>query len=339
LWTPHEQVGRATWGFAQHSRIRGFLGLSTILHVVVAALSPWLLLTFALSGRQEQLVIRTVDFFPAPEAAPIRSAPETQGRAGGGAAPPKPAARAAPVTPAMPVESVPPSPPAPASTSPPAPEPTSPPAPSGPRDIPAPRDVPAVPTDPRGTAPVPYAAARPSMPPASTAEPGRGETGQAAALAQDIAGRGEAGPRATVDIPRDMVRGGGTGGAPSASSGTAAAPGEGAGGRAATGTGSGLIDTRDPDFTEYFRVIEARVRAAWKYPENLGGTTQTVKLGFSLRLDGAVDDVRVVSSTSGVMNDSALVAVRKAAPFPPLPAKFRALVGRPLVMSFTVTIK
>jgi TonB family protein len=103
--------------------------------------------------------------------------------------------------------------------------------------------------------------------------------------------------------------------------------------------GTGLIDTRDPDFSEYFRVIEARVRTAWKYPENLGGTTQTVKLEFSLRLDGAVDGVRVVSSTSGVMNESALTAMRKAAPFPPLPAKFRSLVGQPIVMSFTVTIK
>jgi TonB family protein len=160
-----------------------------------------------------------------------------------------------------------------------------------------------------------------------------------------VAGRGEAGPRATVDIPRDLARGSGTGGGAgggpggtSAGSGSTGA-GAGSGGRAASGVGTGLIDTRDPDFSEYFRVIEARVRAAWKYPEKLGGTTQTVKLGFSLRLDGAVDDARVVSSTSGAMNESALTAMRKAAPFPPLPAKFRSLVGQPLVMSFTVTIK
>jgi TonB family protein len=113
----------------------------------------------------------------------------------------------------------------------------------------------------------------------------------------------------------------------------------GPGGRAAAGVGSGLIDTRDPDFSEYFRVIETRVRAAWRHPENLGGTTQTVKLEFSLRLDGAINDVRVVSSTSGVMNESALTAMRQAAPFPPLPAKFRSLVGQPIVMSFTHTFK
>ena len=344
LWTPQEHLGRATWGFAQHSRIRGFLGLSTVVHVAAAALSPWFFLTFALSGRQEQLVIRSVDFFPSPEAAALRPAPETQGRAGGGAGPPKAAARPAPATPAprsVPVEPVPASPPvsepAPAppaesaSAAPPTPSPTPAPTP------PAPRDIPAVPTDPRGSAPVPYAAGRPS-PAAPTAEPGRGEAGQAAALARAITGRGETGPRATVDIPRALVGSSGTSGAPGGA-GTGGGPGQGAGGRAATGTGSGLIDTRDPDFTEYFRIIEARVRAAWKYPGNLSGTTQTVRLRFSLRLDGAVQDIEVVSSTTATLNDSALAAVRQAAPFPPLPAKFRSLVGQPLVMSFTDTFK
>jgi TonB family protein len=222
LWSPQDQVGHASWGFAQQSRIGRFLSLSAAAHVVVAALSPWLLLTFALSGREEQLLIRTVDFFPPPETAPLGPSPETRGRAGGGAPPPKAAVRKAPVTPAAPAAPAPSAEPAPASPPAPVPEPPVPTGPSGPRDLPA------VPTDPR---------------------------------------------------------------------------------------------------------------AAWQYPENLGGTTQTVKLGFSLRLDGAVGDVRVVSSTSGILNDSALAAVRKAAPFPPLPAKFRSLVGQPLVMSFTVTIK
>lgn len=350
LWTPQEHLGRATWGFAQQSRIRRFLGVSTAIHLAVAALSPWLFLTFALSGREEQLVIRTVDFFPSLEPA----APETAGRGGGGSPPLKPAARAVPKpAPTAPASRATPEPtPAPALASPPAPEPMPAPAtaslPASPPASevtpaplpPAPRDVPTVPTDPRGTAPVPYAAGRPSVPsPSTAAEPGRGDAGQTAALARDITGRGEGGPRATVDIPRSLVRGTGPGGGtPGAGAGTGVGSGEGAG-RAAVGPGSGAIDTGDPDFSEYFRIIEGRVRANWKYPENLGGTTQTVKLGFSLRLDGAVDDVRVVNSTSGVLNESALAAVRKAAPFPPLPAKFRSLVGQPLVMSFTVTIK
>jgi len=329
LWSPQDQVGHATWGFAQQSRIGRFLGLSTAVHVAVAALSPWLLLTFALSGREEQLVIRTVDFFPPPEAAPIGPTPETRGRAGGGSPAPKAAARTAPLTatpPAAPAEPAPASPPAPA------PEPTPAAGPSGPRDLPA------VPTDPRGAAPVPYAAPRPSAPSTSTATPGSSQAGQAVALARDIAGRGETGLRATIDLPRELVRRGGTAGGASGA-GAGAGGGEGAGGRATAGPGTGLIDTSDPDFTEYFQVIKRRVRAAWKYPDNLGGTTQTVRLRFSLRLDGAVEDVRVVSSTSGIMNDSALAAVRQAAPFPPLPAKLRSLAGQPLVMSFTDTFK
>jgi TonB family protein len=106
----------------------------------------------------------------------------------------------------------------------------------------------------------------------------------------------------------------------------------------AGGGGTG-VDAGDPDFSEYFRLIEKRVRAAWKFPESLGGTTQTVKIGFALAPEGSLRDARVVSSSSSTLNDSALSAMRRAAPFPPLPAKFRGLAGQPLVMSFTVTIR
>ena len=94
LWTPQEHLGRATWGFAQQSRIRGFLGLSTVVHLAAAALSPWLFLTFALSGREEQLVIRSVDFFPAPEAAPLATGAGDPRPAGERRVPPKAAGRA-----------------------------------------------------------------------------------------------------------------------------------------------------------------------------------------------------------------------------------------------------
>lgn len=99
---------------------------------------------------------------------------------------------------------------------------------------------------------------------------------------------------------------------------------------------SGDGDTRHPVFRDYFRIIEKRVRAAWKLPESSKATTQTVKLGFSLRLDGSLQDIRVVSSMSGTLNVSALAAMKRASPFPPLPAKLHALAGQPLVMTFTV---
>ena len=64
-----------------------------------------------------------------------------------------------------------------------------------------------------------------------------------------------------------------------------------------------------------------------------------MKLAFALRLDGTLEEARVLSSTSAVLDESARSAMRRATPFPPLPMKFRALAGQPLVMSFTVTVR
>ena len=142
---------------------------------------------------------------------------------------------------------------------------------------------------------------------------------------------------ATVALPPGLVRGSGAGG-----SGSGTGTGSGGGG-SATGTGGGGggtgTDLGDPDFSDYFRLIEKRVRAAWKFPDSLGGTTQTVKIGFALAAEGSLRDARVVSSSTSTLNESALAAMRRAAPFPPLPAKFRGLAGQPLVMNFTVTIR
>jgi protein TonB len=147
---------------------------------------------------------------------------------------------------------------------------------------------------------------------------------------------GSSGPVATVSVPAELVRGGTGGGS---GTGPATRDGRGGGGEGGVGGGSGDVDTGDPDFSEYFRVIERRVRAAWRFPEGLAGTTQTVKIGFAVGPDGSLRDVRVVSSSSDGLNDSALTAMARAAPFPPLPQKFRALAGQPLVMSFTMTIR
>jgi protein TonB len=154
--------------------------------------------------------------------------------------------------------------------------------------------------------------------PTAIATPARDSSASPSAVPAAVAAAGGAdGPRATVALPPGLARGGGSGG---------------------SGTGTGL-DPGDPDFSEYFRLIEQRVRAAWKFPESLGGTTQTVKIGFALAPEGSLRDARVVSSSSTTLNDSALAAMRRAAPFPPLPSKFRGLAGQPLVMSFTVTIR
>lgn len=394
FWQPQEELIREGWGFAQQSRIGRFLGLSTAVHFLFAVLSPWLLLSFALTSREEQLVIRTVDFFLPPETAEIGPRRETKGGGGGGPVASKKAT--APVARPRPA----PGPPAP---TPPAPSPAA----KGP-EIPAPREIPAAPAPSQAKGPasvepaeVPKAARSdsaveaakalaesltqagdlPTLPPQPTPAPipstagpkaiggakapqaagpsgpspvtgpsprvseagkeAKGGLTQVVGLAHELSGPTGGGPVATVAIPRELVQGGAGRGGSGSGGGTGTGTGRavGPGGGASVGPGAGLVDTRDPDFSDYFRVIERRVRAAWKFPEGLEGTTQTVKLGFSLRLDGSIEEIRVVSSTSGAMNESALAAMKRAAPFPPLPIKFRTLAGQPLVMSFTVTIK
>lgn len=112
----------------------------------------------------------------------------------------------------------------------------------------------------------------------------------------------------------------------------------------ATGPGGGrpsgldLIDTSDPDFTEYFEKIKKRVYAAWRYPQGVEGVH---KLSLRFRLDpaGGAHDVKVVSSTNSKLNESAVQAMNRASPFPPIPEKFKALVGQPLILIFTVKVQ
>jgi TonB family protein len=99
-----------------------------------------------------------------------------------------------------------------------------------------------------------------------------------------------------------------------------------------------LIDTSDPDFTEYFELIKRRVFAAWRYPEKVRGVHK-VSLRFNLDRVGAARGVQVVRSTNAELNASAADAMDRASPIPPIPEKFRALVGQPLTLIFTVTIR
>ncbi len=99
-----------------------------------------------------------------------------------------------------------------------------------------------------------------------------------------------------------------------------------------------LIDTSDPDFTEYFELIKRRVFAAWRYPKGVRGVHK-VSLRFRLDRAGASHGVQVVRSTDRQLNMSAVEAMNRASPFPPIPEKFRALVGQPLTLIFTVTVQ
>jgi TonB family protein len=356
FWQPQHEVLPETSGYAYRSRLGRFLGLSAMVHAAVAIVAPWLVL--APLARPDPAVIRTVDFVvpealpPRPDV-PVARAAKSRER---GSAPPAPSsgtARSArtrgdraPAVARRGPESTPdaPAPPRraePASTPEPAPSAAAPDAarsetgdlPTLPEESEETRIASAMPKSVAGRArssgPTEVRApARDATTPSGDASPAANAV---AALAPGVDGASP-GPVATVAIHGEFARGGNGGGA---GSGRGVRAGSGGG----QGDGTALVDTRDPDFSEYFRLIERRVRSVWKFPEGLGGTTQTVKIGFALGPEGSLRDVRVLGSTSGTLNDSALSAMRQASPFPPLPVKFRVLAGQPLVMSFTVTVR
>jgi TonB family protein len=350
LWKPPAGLTPGARSVAAPSRLRHFLGLSAALHLGVAALAPWL--AVLVPSRADEELVRPIDFLPVADG--DAGAGKAPGPAGApappsGSGPPvagRPVARAAPAPVRAPVRSE------PAVPAVPAPAATEPPPPARATDIPVsvPKTVAAAESSAVVTPPPrPAAVASPSAGPAAVA-PAEGADARLTAQVRDlVVGGGGDGPRATVAIPRELAGAGGGGAAGTGRGagrtggpGTATAPGPGAGG-GATGPGAGdragSVDAGDPDFTEYFRTIERRVRAVWQFPRELQGTTQTVKLGFALRLDGTLETVRVLSSTSAVLNESAQSAMQRATPFPPLPMKFRVLAGQPLVMSFTVTVR
>lgn len=117
-------------------------------------------------------------------------------------------------------------------------------------------------------------------------------------------------------------------------------------------SGLELVDVGDPDFTAYFEMVKKRVYDVWRYPQGVEGVHR-VSLRFRLDQAGGVHDVRVIGSEKQAnsqwvrldtirakeLNDSAISAMERASPFPPIPEKFKALVGKPLVLIFTVTVK
>jgi TonB family protein len=308
FWTP-EQEGRGD-GItrALSSRLARFLVLSTTAHVLGAAAATWLSLSLLPARVDESLIVRTIDFVD-PSPAPSAGIRGNRRAANDAASTPRATSQPRAAKPAVAAESAPPSAPGPPAT----------------RD----RDVGDLPTPTPSPEEVRLAAATPK---AIGGGAMRGPSQPAAAPGAMAAAEADA-PVATVALPSALVGGGNGGGIAAGRGSVPTAPGG-----AGAGEGAG-VDMADPDFSEYFRLIERRVRAAWKFPDTLGGTTQTVKIGFALGPEGSLREARVVSSSSGTLNDSALSAMKRAAPFPPLPEKFRRLAGQPLVMSFTVVIR
>lgn len=114
------------------------------------------------------------------------------------------------------------------------------------------------------------------------------------------------------------VRGGPAGGGPVAASGARAGAGYGVG----PGTGSMGIQ-QDPEFLLYFSTVQDKIKKAWNFTS--GSSDLTAIVDYAIGPDGALTEVKIAkSSNDAAFDDSVLRAIRRAAPFPPPPEKYRA---------------
>jgi TonB family protein len=89
--------------------------------------------------------------------------------------------------------------------------------------------------------------------------------------------------------------------------------------------------------SQYLKLIEKRVFSVWKYPDEVTGV-QKVSVRFTLDRAGKLTQAEVLDSSDSRINASALEAMKRASPFPPIPENMKELAGEPLVIRFTVAI-
>jgi TonB family protein len=116
-----------------------------------------------------------------------------------------------------------------------------------------------------------------------------------------------------------------------------------AGGGTGTGTGggssTGLRGASNVDFNRYLAQLEKRVKSVWKYPEDVAGVHE-VAVRFSLDRAGKLIQALVLESSDTRLNASAVDAMKRASPFPPIPENLaKELANEPLIVRFKVSIR
>jgi TonB family protein len=77
----------------------------------------------------------------------------------------------------------------------------------------------------------------------------------------------------------------------------------------------------DDGATAYLGQVETRIMAAWRLPPK--SNELKVTLRYTLAANGSVSSARVEESSGNrTFDESAVQAVRRASPFPPLPKSF-----------------
>ncbi len=90
------------------------------------------------------------------------------------------------------------------------------------------------------------------------------------------------------------------------------------------GSGSGSMGKlEDLQYLLYFRTVQQRVKDAWTFPG--GSNDLSADAEFSIGADGTLNSVKIAkSSGDSAFDESVLRAIRRAAPFPPPPDRYRA---------------
>jgi TonB family protein len=99
-------------------------------------------------------------------------------------------------------------------------------------------------------------------------------------------------------------------------------PREGKGYGVGSGTGSeGML--QDPDFVLYYQAVQDKIKKAWSF---MGGSPDlTATVDFSIGPDGSLTGVKLAAgSKDSAFDDSVIRAIRRAAPFPAPPDKYRS---------------
>ena len=113
-----------------------------------------------------------------------------------------------------------------------------------------------------------------------------------------------------------------------------------AGGGTGTGTGggslTGLKGLSNADYSRYLNLLKKRVESVWKYPEDVTGV-QKVTVRFALDRAGKLTQAVVLDSSDSRLNASAVDAMKRASPFPPIPESLKDLANEPLIMRFEVS--
>ena len=101
-----------------------------------------------------------------------------------------------------------------------------------------------------------------------------------------------------------------------------------------TGTGGGNMECfQRPVVRHYLEAIQSRMISRWILPTGVD-SNQSVSLSFTLGPEGSARQVKLVATKDSRLGQSALEALRSAAPFPPIPADARCMANRPINGTF-----